>query len=278
MAYATITALVDYVEYNPSSKKVSVAFTVNKTQGNTGMAERVEYIVSNAETGAVLGSGTFTSMTSSGEAFERATIYPGLPSGIRAKIGLYLKTSDDSFTNARSTAMLDVYTPPSPAEFVSYDWDDVRRELTIVAKSENASTMSISAGYSPSAMNAWSNAMVGDTVKLTVKDPNHGTGQIIYVDATPLAYDGHSYTAQSAKISIPVPNPILGLYIPPCGQGDPQYIVDIVEKKADCSITPKWQNGDRVYRKRGCNEQDYLAQENGYKLLQEDNDKIIVEG
>lgn len=279
MSYATISATLDYATYSPSNGgRVEVGYTVTKTTSDGSVRERVDYKFINVETNTTIVSGTSTSMTeTNGAGFERGAMFQAMPAGTLVRMEFYLKTSDDSYTSSRSTAILNVYTPPAPAQLTSYDWDEVRRSITIKAKSTSANSVAISAGYAPNDYTLGTTVDSGDTATYTLKDLNHGTGQVLYISATPQAYDGYAYEAQSAKISIPIPNPIIGVYTPACDKGDPQYIVDIVEKKADCSVTKKWQNGDRVYRRKPCGELDFLAQENHDLILQENNSRIIVE-
>ena len=125
-------------------------------------------------------------------------------------------------------------------------WNDVRRAVTVSGKGEGAVSLRMTAGYTYNGHEISDKNTNGTTATVTVNDPNHGTGQVLYFSLIPRANDGHEYTENAAYLSIEVPNPILGVAT---DSAQKRYIVDIVEHKADGTITPKWQNGDRIVKK-----------------------------
>lgn len=142
---------------------------------------------------------------------------------------------------------------PANASFTSIAWDDVRRTCTITAKATGAAKMRIAAGYARNSFTVADQTTSGDTGTLTLKDLNHGPGVYLYLYAVPLDNDGNKFAEQEILTTRPIPNPILGIKTYPCGTGQPQeYIVDIIEHKANNTCTPRWQNGDRVVKKNPC--------------------------
>lgn len=142
---------------------------------------------------------------------------------------------------------------PANASFTSIVWDDLRRTCTITAKATGAAQMRIAAGYAPNSFTIADQTTAGDTGTLVIKDLNHGPGKYLYLYAVPLAADNSKFSEQEILRTEPIPNPILGVKTPACGSGKAQeYIVDIIEHKANNTCTPRWQTGDRVASITNC--------------------------
>lgn len=130
-------------------------------------------------------------------------------------------------------------TPPS----VEYSWNDVRDTITISTSVESAVTrLQILYGYSDvSASTVIADANNATDIVGSIQYPKHD-GQAIYAKAR-LYYPDGTYDESEMKV-IPVPHPILGVVRYP--DGHQEYIVDIVERKANGTLTPQWQSGERV--------------------------------
>lgn len=141
--------------------------------------------------------------------------------------------------------------PPVP----EYSWNDTRDILTITAKanSDYANYMQIKVGYdddttpitlwegstgSLPVTNDWSHSA-------TISYPDHGAGQFIYIKLRS-RYNNNTWE-EGDVFAVPVPNPILG--VARYSASNAKYIVDIVEHKSDNTITPLWQNGQRIVKK-----------------------------
>lgn len=148
-------------------------------------------------------------------------------------------------------------SPMVGASFLSFEWDEFRRQCTIKATVPGAKRTRVSAGYAPNDYNIGTKVTSGESGTLVVKDLAHGNGEVLYLEARSETTDAYQHIDEVAKISIPIPNPILGVLIPSCGQivagEEKKYIVDIIEKKKGLSTcTPRWQVGDRVVMKAPC--------------------------
>lgn len=137
---------------------------------------------------------------------------------------------------------------------IEYEWNDTRTILTVKAKpgSDYTNYMDVKWGYTDTPATAlWSgNVPTGSAssdwhATATISYPDHGAGQFIYVKARSRYQDN---TWEDGDVyAIPVPNPVLG--VATYTDQNKKYIVDIVEHKSDNTVTPLWQNGQRVVKK-----------------------------
>lgn len=241
--------------YDPATKLCKLTFTYSKEKDDGGLGERLRYDIYDVRTGTSFsGKDNVTiSTVTDGRAMSGSITVTGIPTATNVGVRLELTTSADNYASVKKSATATVYSPVADAAFINIVWDDVRRQCTITATAPGAKQTRVSAGYSPNNYNIATKVTAGETGTVVVKDLNHGSGQVLYLEAMPEAIDSHKYKDQVAKLSIPIPNPILGIRVPRCGSGqDKEYIVDIVEKKKNCSVTPRWQNGDRVVKKTKC--------------------------
>lgn len=241
--------------YDPNAKSCKLTFAYSKEKDGGGRGERLRYDIYDVRTGSSLsGKDNITiSTVTDGRAMSGTITVSGIPTATNIGVRVELATSDDNYNAVRTQATATTYAPVADAAFISFDWDDVRRTCVITATAPGAKQTRLSAGYSPNNYNVSTKLTPGEVGTITVKDLDHGSGQILYLEATPESIDNHQYKDEVAKISIPIPNPILGVKSYPCGSGrDSEYIVDIIEHKKNNTCTPRWQNGDRVVKKNPC--------------------------
>lgn len=250
----SITSIV----YQPSSKDCTLTFTWSKPTDGGGLKESVYYSIYDAKgnyykTDVLLQ----TNAAGVGAAMSGSITVTGLPSGeqyyVKVTVNQYRPDGTTVLDSASKT--VDDYAPVANAAFLGFDWDELRRECTIRAEAPGAANCRIQAGYAPNVYDIGDKLTTGQVGTLVVKDLNHGSGQILYLQAVPEASNGHQYENEIAKISIPIPNPILGVHTPSCEKieagAEREYIVDIIEKKKGSSAcTQRWQNGDRVVVKK----------------------------
>lgn len=137
---------------------------------------------------------------------------------------------------------------------IEYEWNDTRTILTVKAKpgSDYTNYMDVKWGYTDTPTTAlWSGDVPSGSASsdwqatATISYPDHGAGQFIYVKARSRYQDN---TWEDGDVyAIPVANPILG--VATYTDQNKKYIVDIVEHKSDNTITPLWQNGQRIVKK-----------------------------
>lgn len=137
---------------------------------------------------------------------------------------------------------------------IEYEWNDTRTILTVKIKpgSDYTRYMDAKWGYTDAPATAlWSgNVPEGSAsssweATATIQYPNHGAGQFIYVKARSRYADN---TWEDGDVyAIPVPNPVIG--VATYTDQNKKYIVDIVEHKSDNTVTPLWQNGQRIVKK-----------------------------
>lgn len=243
----TINSMV----YVPASKNCTLNFSWSKPTDGGAYTETIKYDVYDAK-GNYYKSGVQLGTVSGGGSRSGTVTVTGLPSGEQYFVRVYVTATSGTGSTTKT-----VYAPVANAAFLGFDWDDVRRTCTIRAEAPGAANCRIQAGYSSNVYNVGNKLTSGQIGTLVVKDLNHGSGQILYLQAVPEASDGHQYTNEIAKISIPIPNPILGVHTPSCEKieagAEKEYIVDIIEKKKGSSTcTQRWQNGDRVVKKDEC--------------------------
>lgn len=234
--------------YVPASKDCTLNFSWSKPTDGGAYTETIKYDVYNAK-GTYYKNGVVLATVSGGGSRSGTVTVTGLPSGEQYFVRVYVTATSGIGSTTKS-----VYAPVANAAFLGFDWDDVRRTCTIRAEAPGAANCRIQAGYSSNVYDVGNKLTSGQIGTLVVKDLNHGSGQILYLQAVPEASDGHQYTNEIAKISIPIPNPILGVHTPSCEKieagAEREYIVDIIEKKKGSSAcTQRWQNGDRVVKK-----------------------------
>lgn len=248
---------IDSCVYDPATKKCKLTFRYSKGQDAGGRTEQLRYDVwdeGQASKPIINGlSNVEILKVSDGSAKSGTITLTNIPTGTRVSVALEIATNDNNYGTEKCRVTGTIYAPVADAAFISFVWDDVRRTCTITATAPGAKQTRISAGYASNNYNVSTKLTAGETGTLVVKDLNHGTGQVLYLEAMPEAVDNHQYKDEVAKISIPIPNPILGIKTYPCGTGQPQeYIVDIIEHKTNNTCTPRWQNGDRVVKKNPC--------------------------
>lgn len=235
--------------YNPSTKKCQLVFDWSKASDAGTYTETISYTVTDQE-GRSYASGTLATVTGGASKSGTQTL-TNIETAVNVTVRLTVSSTAGSCSGTAS-----VYSPVAGAAFLGFEWDELRRQCTIKGTAPGAKQTRISAGYSPNNYNIGTKLTPGEFGDLVVKDLNHGSGQIAYLECMPESTDNHQYIDEVAKISIPIPNPIIGVWTPPCeddAKGVKQrYIVDIVEKKENCTVTPKWKNGDRVVKIAEC--------------------------
>lgn len=252
----SITSII----YQPSSKNCNLTFSWSKPVDGGGLKESVYYSVYDTKgkyykTNVLLK----TNNAGNGSAMSGNITVTGLPPGekyfVKVTVNQY-KTDGTTVLNSSSKTVSN-YAPVANAAFLGFDWDELRRTCTIRAEAPGAANCRIQAGYAPNSYTIGNKLTSGQVGTLVVKDLNHGSGQILYLQATPESSDGHQYLNEIAKISVPIPNPILGLVTPSCEDiergVEKRYIVDFIEKKkGTTTCTPRWRNGDRVVYRIPC--------------------------
>lgn len=228
----TITSDV-YDPNNPGHSKLTFSWS----KAASGANENVTYKV--VQNGVTISSGTLAANTNG--AAKSGTKTVTVASGEYTTVTVTnTMVGDSSMTKSASASH---YSPVANAAFIGYQWDELRHICVITATAEGAANTRIYAGYTANGTDIGNKLTPGTTGTITVTNPNHGTGQIIYLKAIPEATNGHQYTDKQANLAIAIPNPIIGILNPKTGNPNKkQYIVDIVEKKANGTITPKWQN------------------------------------
>lgn len=172
----------------------------------------------------------------------------------------YSLSSSDSVDNVELWAFGEKLTSPYVTNQMQppvpeYSWNDTRDTLTITAKanSDYAEYMQIKVGYDDDStpLTLWQGSTGSTPVtsgwsqSATIPYPDHGAGQFIYVKLRS-RYKDNTWE-EGDVFAIPVPNPILGIATY-TGQNK-KYIVDVVEHKSDNTVTPLWQNGQRIVKK-----------------------------
>lgn len=246
------TVSITSVVYDPSTKKSKLCF--DWSLGESGLTPETLTYKATLPDGTQVASGTIKTI-SDGTASSGSVCNVVVPTGDQITLTV-TNTAGPSGNQMTSTGYDTAYSPVANAAFLGFDWDDVRRTCTIRAEAPGAANCRIQAGYGANNYNIGNKLTTGEIGTLDVKDLNHGSGQILYLQATPEASNGYQFTHEIAKISIPIPNPILGVLTPSCEEIDngaeQRYIVDIVEHKTNNTCTTRWQNGDRVIKKDAC--------------------------
>lgn len=237
---------INSILYQPSKKNCVMDFSWSKPSDESDYKETVSYRVVSSD-GTVVKGWTTLGSTYGGALSGNVTV-DDLKSGEVYTVEVRVVS-----TAGTSTASDNYVAPVANAAFLGFDWDELRRTVTVRAEAPGAANCRIQAGDQPNNYNLGNKLTSGEVGTIVLKDLPHGDGQALYLQAVPEASNGYQYTNEIAKVTVPVPNPILGVLTPPCDSPEEQrYIVDIVEKKADCSVTPKWQVGDRVVVKDEC--------------------------
>lgn len=231
--------------YNPSTQKCVCNWSWSKPVDSGYYAETITYDVYDNEGNYYVKGGSLGTV-SNGAAASGTVTTDGILTAVNLCIKVYVAT-----TAGTNSATACAYAPVAGAAFLGFDWDELRRTCTVRATAPGARQTRVSGGYAPNVYSIGSKVTPGEFGDLVVKDLDHGAGEILYLEAMPEATDNHQYLDEVAKISIPIPNPILGVLTPSCeqieGGEEKKYIVDIIEKKkGSTTCTPRWQNGDRV--------------------------------
>lgn len=243
------TVSITSVIYNPTTKKSELCFDWSLAQ--SGLYPEVLTYTATLPDGTVVASGTIKTI-SDGAASSGSVCDVVVPTGDRVTITV-TNTAGTGSSALTSTGSASAYSPVANAAFLGFEWDELRRTCTIRAEAPGAANCRIEAGYSANNYNIGNKLTTGEVGTLVVRDLQHGNGETMYLQAVPEASNGYQFKNEIAKISVPIPNPILGIRTPACESGEEkEYIVDIVEKKANCSVTTRWQVGDRVVTKSEC--------------------------
>lgn len=132
----------------------------------------------------------------------------------------------------------------------SATWNDTRTTINITASAENATAITMNAGYSPNSSDILSLTTPGVNGTLELSDLNHGSNQMLYISVIPLDAENNEHLELATYAVYPIPNPIIGI-VKTCDET--KYIVDMVEKKRGATgCSEKWKNGKRVVIKEKC--------------------------
>lgn len=247
----TPSVYIDSLLYDPNSQKCVCNWSWSKPSDGGYYDETITYDVYDQEGNYYVRGGALGTATG-GVAKSGSQTTTNILTAVNLCVKVYVSTSAGV-----SSATACAYAPVAGAAFLGFDWDELRRTCTVRATAPGARQTRVSGGYAPNVYSIGSKVTPGEFGDLVVKDLDHGAGEILYLEAMPEATDNHQYIDEVAKISIPIPNPILGVLTPSCEQiaagEEKKYIVDIIEKKKNSSTcTPRWQNGDRVVVKEKC--------------------------
>lgn len=247
----TPSVYINSLLYDPSSQKCVCNWSWSKPTDAGYYNETITYDVYDNE-GNYYARGVSLGSATGGTAKSGTITTTGILTAVNLCVKVYVSTSAGT-SNQTACA----YAPVAGAAFLGFDWDELRRTCTVRATAPGARQTRVSGGYAPNVYNIGTKLTEGEFGDLVVKDLDHGAGEILYLEAMPEAKDNHQYLDEVAKISIPIPNPILGVHTPSCEQiaagKEKEYIVDIIEKKKGVgACTPRWQNGDRVVKKDEC--------------------------
>lgn len=242
----TPSVYINSILYNPTTKKCNVNWSWSKPVDGGYYSETVKYDVYDNEGNYYVNGGTLGT-ASSGQALSGTLDTNNILTAVNLCIRVYVTTSAGTSENTVCG-----YAPVAGAAFLGFVWDELRRTCTVSATAPGARQTRVSGGYGPNNYNIGTKLTEGEFGDLVVKDLQHGAGQILYLEAMPESKDNHQYIDEVAKISIPIPNPILGVKKYPCeAEKEDEYIVDIIEKK-NGTCTPRWQVGDRVVQVDKC--------------------------
>lgn len=240
LAYDIPTPKVSITDsaYDAESGKDTMTFSWSKEK--SGIDERIEYEV--WCNGEKIQSGTLVEHTN-GEAKSGTVTLKDIPTGENIEVRVLNKANDGSQTK---TGSVEQHSPVITFATVQIAWNDVRRECTITGTVPGARFCHVYAGYKANEYEIGDKLTPANTGTLVVKDLDHGTGQILYIQVVPESQDGYEYVNETVKLSVHIPNPILGIAT---AIDKKRYIVDVVEHKKGGTVTPKWQNGDRIVKK-----------------------------
>ena len=236
-----ITSFV-YDSTNPGHAKLTFSWS----KAVSGADEKITYKITQSGGNTVTG----TLVASTGGAAKSGTKTVTLNSGEYTTVTVTnTMVADTSMTKSASKSQ---YAPVDNAAFIGYVWDELRHIVTVTATAKGAANTRLYAGYSSGVYDISNTLTPGTTGTITISNPNHGTGQKIYLKAVPEASNGYQYNDKAANLTIAIPNPIIGLKTPdPDMAGSiKEYIVDVVEKKTDGTVTPKWQNTWPRFKKK----------------------------
>lgn len=174
---------------------------------------------------------------------------------VRVQSTFYYGQNDSYNVSSEEPLLIDGYItkqmePPSP----EYHWNDDRTALivTATANSDYADYVQVKWGYDDTVSSILWQGNTGNTPVTSgwshtesILYPNHGAGQFIYLQVRS-RYRNNTWE-DGDVFAVPVANPIIG--VATYTNSNKKYIVDIVEHKADNTITPLWQNGQRIVKK-----------------------------
>lgn len=227
----TPTVEIDSFIYDPNNRN-HANLTFSWAKSESGSDEVITYEV--IQNGEVIESGTLVEHTD-GKA-QSGTHTVTVPSGEYTTVVVTNKLVDG--TMSKSASVKD-YAPLASAAFLGYEWDELRHICKVTATAPGSANTRLRVGYKPNSYDLGNTLTQGNVGTITITNPDHGTGQILYLEAIPEATNGFQFTSHAAKLAIAIPNPILG--VTDAGSKK-QYVVDIIEHKTDDSVTPKWQN------------------------------------
>ena len=264
--YEAAWTIRNQVEYTPPAPPINIEVLsdtpINKT--STRLTVRVTESSANNVSGAQVKT---TLQDTSGTTYEQSAKHtPGTPQTFtitvnqntyytfRAFSTFYYGTNDayslQSTTYTGTQYLTKQMEPPAP----EYAWNDDRTALivTIKANSDYVSYMQAKWDYNDSVTSTLWQGSTGSTPvtsewsqSVNIPYPDHGSGQFIYLKLRARYQDN---TWEEGDIfAVPVANPILGVAI--YAANNKKYIVDVVEHKSDDTVTPLWQNGQRIVKK-----------------------------
>lgn len=264
--YQAAWVIRDQVEYTPPAPPTKIEILsdtpINKT--STLLTVRVTESSANNTSGAQVKT---TLQDTNGTTYGQSAKHtPGTPQTFTITVNqntyytfrtfstFYYGTNDayslQSTTYTGSQYLTKQMEPPAP----EYNWNDDRTALvvTIKANSDYVSYMQCKWGYDDSVTSTLWQGNTGSTPVTSqwsqtanIPYPDHGSGQFIYLKLRARYQDN---TWEEGDIfAIPVANPILGVAV--YAANNKKYIVDVVEHKSDNTVTPLWQNGQRIVKK-----------------------------
>lgn len=144
----------------------------------------------------------------------------------------------DEPTHYEATATKVVYSPVGEID-VDVEWASDNRSVTFTPTSQNVSIWSFKAGTQLEGSDLGS---INNVTSFTLTNLPYGMNQTIYLTVIPVV-GGIPQEQYAAHETYLVKTPVLGL-VKTCDGS--KSIVDIVEKKANGTVTERWQGGKRV--------------------------------
>lgn len=181
-------------------------------------------------------------------------LYQDKTLNVAAQTIFYYGDNNQYYVTSEAKVMPVYTTKHKIAPMAGLSWSDDRTVLSVKMRAGSDSVTRIKAlwGYDEDVeYTLWEGDTGDDPVTSdwshtsTIEYPNHGDGQFIYVQIYTKSGSGEWEAGDT--VATPVENPILGICVDE--DGNKEYIVDIVERKTDGTVTPKWKNGARIIKK-----------------------------